>query len=266
MARQDPKIYMDVHGHRATITVSNPAKKNAISQAMWSQLHSICLEISHMSYIRCVVVKGDGENFAAGADISEFEQTRDEKNAATFDSNTEAALDALIKLHVPTIALIEGMCLGGGVSLALACDYRVADAATARFAIPAAKLGIAYPFDSLRRLVATVGSAHAKFLIFSAKQIDAQKALQINLVQEICPSGSKTEARVEEIVEAISNNAPLSIAASKTLIDAIALEDLDEHALRELHEEVSKTCVASADCKEGVRAFLERRLPQFSGM
>ncbi len=247
-----------------TITISNPGKMNAISQTMWQELKGIMQDIPNSPSIRAVVIQGEGtDSFASGADISEFESSRDPKHFALFDQNTESALLSVLHTPVPTVAVIRGLCFGGGLSLAMACDYRIADI-TAQFAIPAARLGISYPGASLERLVKAVGPEYAKILLFTAERVDANRALQMNLVQEVLPS-EKVANRVEQILKRLRENAPLSIRASKAIINSIVHEIATTDVTLDLALDMSDLCISSEDYKEGVRAFLEHRAPKFKG-
>ncbi len=247
-----------------TITICNPGKKNAISRSMWQEIKSIANEISSSRSIRGVFLQGEGtEAFASGADISEFEATRDPKNSKEYDYNSEAALLAVLNIPVPTFAVIRGLCFGGGLSLAMVCDYRLSDT-SAQFAIPAARLGISYPFGSLQRLVGAIGPEYAKILLFSAERVDAERALHMNLLQEVMTSTELT-GRIEQISARLRENAPLSILASKALVNAAVRRPTISKRTLELVSDMSNRCINSSDYKEGVRAFLERRPPKFTG-
>lgn len=245
----------------ATIILSNPKKLNAISFAMWQELHKRCTEVESNPDIRVVVVRGEGDkSFAAGADISQFENSRNPQTAAAYDENTEHALHALAHIEVPVIAQISGFCLGAGVSIAMCADVRVCDT-TATFAIPAARLGVAYPIESLRRLVENLGPTSTKRLLFGAVRVDAHTAQQMKLADELVPS-EELEHRVASLASLYSTNAPLSLRAAKAGIREVIKGDLGDIALL---AQLTQRCIQSSDYQEGVLAFTQKRAPVFRG-
>lgn len=245
----------------ATIVLSNPKKLNAISFGMWQELRSHCAELESNPDVRVVVVRGEGSrSFAAGADISQFENSRNPETAAAYDENTECALHALSHIEVPVIAQIGGFCLGAGVSIAMCADVRVCDT-TAAFAIPAARLGVAYPVESLRRLVENLGPTNSKRLLFGAVRIDATTAQQMNLVDEVVPS-EELDLRVASLASLYSTNAPLSLRAAKIGIREVLRGHSGNSSLI---AQVSQRCIESADYQEGVLAFAQKRAPRFQG-
>ncbi len=254
------KVTTRVSGFIGEIVISNPERKNAMSMEMWGQLRLAAEEMRANDYVRVVVVHGTNATFVAGADISEFRTMRQNGSSGMeYDRNTEDALSALVQIPKPTIAAIEGFCIGGGVSIAVACDFQVAHP-DAKFQIPAARLGISYPLGSLGRLVNLIGSANTKRIIFTAARLDANEALSVGLVSEI--ASGDLDARVEELARQLGENAPLSILATKRLVASLGFAN---DALKDLAGELFELTLASADYAEALNAFDEQRKPNFQG-
>jgi enoyl-CoA hydratase len=245
------------------ITFNNPARHNAVSMAMWEGLQAICEDYAQDPDIRVIVVKGAGEKaFVSGADISEFEEKRSSaETTKLYNDKAQAANHALKDINKPTIAMIRGYCVGGGVSLALSCDMRIA-AEGSSFAVPAAKLGLGYEFEGVRKLVDVVGPAFAREIFYTARQFTAQEALAMGLVNRLVPAEG-LESYVRDYAAMIAGNAPLTVASIKTLVAQI-LKDESERDMR-LCDEIVDRCFASADYVEGRQAFMEKRKPKFSG-
>jgi enoyl-CoA hydratase/carnithine racemase len=243
--------------------LNRPERRNALSAEMWRAIPDIVRRLAADADIRALALMGEGgEAFAAGADISEFAGNRDDAEAARrYDIMTLEAFTALQECRKPVIAVIDGYCLGGGLALALACEIRIAsDRST--FALPPARLGLAYPLAGLRQLLAAVGAARAKELLFTARRVDAAEALRIGLIHATAGAAS-LKAEADSVLAMVAGNAPLSIAAAKGMINALSGISGDHRpdALAALAD----ACFDSDDYKEGRRAFLEKRPPQFSG-
>jgi enoyl-CoA hydratase/carnithine racemase len=241
--------------------LDNQSRRNAISASMWRDIPVAVAAFNADPQVRCIVLRGAGsEAFAAGADISEFEQRRaSEDDVRAYEAQIEAAHRALETSAKPVIALIHGFCIGGGVAVALSCDLRYADSA-ARFAVPAARLGLGYGVAGTSRLVATVGHAFAREIMFTARRYDAQEALAMGLVHRVLPE-AELDGYVQQMAVTLAANAPLTIAASKTVINALIAPQGDFAAARAAID----TCMRSADYIEGRRAFMEKRAPRFTG-
>ena len=242
---------------------NNPEKRNAVSLGMWEAIPVIMESFEAEDAVRVVVMRGAGEKaFVSGADISEFEKNRsDPEKASRYSRVLWRAKRSLTGLAKPLIAMIHGYCLGGGLTLALSADIRVASE-DACFGIPAARLGMAYGHESMRELIALVGPARAKELTFSAERFSAQEALDFGLVNRVAPVG-KLEASVRTLVAKIAPNAPLSVRAYKTAITEAQKEDAKRDA--EAVQAAVNACFESADYMEGRRAFMEKRTPHFTG-
>jgi enoyl-CoA hydratase/carnithine racemase len=245
------------------ITFNNPARHNAVSLPMWQGLYDAVTDYAADPAIRVIVLKGAGEKaFVSGADISEFEEKRSNaENIAAYNEVSHAATMALQHVNKPTIAMIRGYCVGGGVSVALSCDMRIA-AEGSTFAVPAAKLGLGYEFDGVRKLVDVVGPSFAREIFYTARQFSAQEAVTMGLVNRLVPVDG-LESYVRDYAATIAGNAPLTVASIKTLV-AQCLKDESERD-DALCKEVVDRCFASADYVEGRQAFMEKRKPRFTG-
>ena len=246
-----------------TVLFNQPEKHNAISLAMWDGLAEILDAFAADPAIRVVVLRGAGERaFVSGADISQFDAERNDAEAQIhYERRTRAGRARLASFDKPVIAAVRGFCLGGGLGIALAADLRLA-ASDAVFGIPAARLGLAYGFDMTRQLVATVGPAAARMLLYSGERIDAAEAMRIGLVNRSVPV-AEFEAVLSSLAERIAANAPLSIAAAKRAV-AAALADPETRDTAGL-EAAIRACFDSGDYREGRTAYREKRPPRFTG-
>jgi len=245
------------------VTFNQPEKHNAISVEMWLGLADILSDFAADPAIRTVILTGAGTRaFVSGADISQFEQQRASADAQrVYDEQTSIGRQKLNDFSKPTIAMIRGYCLGGGLAIAMQADVRIASP-DAQFGIPAAKLGIAYTFEAVRRLVTLVGPAHARMILFTGARIGADEAHRIGLINRVVPA-DELEANVFEVAHQMAANAPLSIAASKLAIEQVLRdpEDRDPEALAR----AAAACFDSEDYREGRAAFREKRPPRFTG-
>jgi enoyl-CoA hydratase len=243
------------------LVFNNPEKRNALSLEMWVGIAEAFDAFDSDPAVRVIVLRGaGGKAFISGADISQFEERRSTtEKAADYNSITDRAWRALADSPKPVIAAIEGFCIGGGLAVAMKADIRIATRNSV-FGVPAARLGIAYPTDSVRDLVNLVGPSEAKSILFTGKQIDAQTAHRIGLINEIVAQGSLDDA-VAQLTATLIENAPLSMQASKATVDQIARNRPDRERLAAL----ANICIESADFAEGRKAFMEKRKPRFVG-
>jgi len=257
------KMIAEKDGAIGWITFNNPARHNAVSMVMWEALYDIVSDYGRDDAIRVIVVKGAGEKaFVSGADISEFEEKRSSpETTKLYNATSQKASKALKEVNKPTIAMIRGYCVGGGVSTAMSCDLRIA-AEGSTFAVPAAKLGLGYEYDGVRKLMDVVGPSFAKEIFFTARQFTAQEALTMGLINRLLPA-DQLETAVRDCAAGIAANAPLTVASIKTIV-AEALKD-ESVRDRRLCQEVVDRCFNSADYVEGRQAFMEKRKPKFTG-
>lgn len=243
----------------AALTIINPARRNAVSLAMWKQIADEVARADSNPAVHLITLRGHAGTFVAGADISEFaDARRNVDQASAYEVFNGAAFAALRNAQTPTLALIEGFCFGGGIGLAAACDLRLASE-TATFAVPAAKLGLAYPVEGVRDLVRLLGPGATKRLFFTADPINAETALRYGFVEEIASQGV-FDAATDDLISTILSRAPLTHRAAKSAV-AAALDP----SLKDQAREDAKTCFGSEDYAEGWQAFLDKRKPTFMG-
>lgn len=256
------KLIAEVRASAGYLVLNAPQRRNALSLDMWVGIPEIVDRFDRDDAVRSIVVTGAGdEAFAAGADISEFDDRRaTEQGAKDYDAATHAATQALARAGKPVIAAIRGVCFGGGMALAMACDLRLATN-DAKFCIPAAKLGIGYGYEGTAALVARLGPALTAEMLFTAKTYSAHEALMSGIVHALAPPPD-FDAVVQGYTARIAANAPLSIAAAKAAIRAAVSGSPDE---RTKAESAVAACMTSADYREGRTAFLEKRKASFHG-
>ncbi len=249
-------------GAIATLTFNNPERHNAMSLDMWRAATAVLEQFELDPAVRVIVLTGaGGKAFVSGADISKFESER-----ATVDAVLEynIAVDRFGKVlgecSKPTIAMIRGYCIGGGVGIAVCCDLRIANDA-ARFAVPAAKLGLGYGYANVRRIMDLVGPQFATEMLLTARQFDAADAMRMGLVNHVVPD-AEIESYVLELAETVGNNAPLTIRAVKRIVRELRSDAPDVEAC----DALVKQCFESADYREGRKAFMEKRKPVFRGV
>ncbi|MEU0591102.1 MULTISPECIES: enoyl-CoA hydratase/isomerase family protein [Streptomyces] len=242
----EPQLLHRVADSVATVVVHHPAKRNAMTAAMWRALPRLLDDLAADDRVRALVLTGEGATFCAGADITTLRESAEE--AQELAVRAEEALAAFPK---PTLAAVRGHCVGGGTQLAAACDLRFAEE-TALFGVTPAKLGVVYPASATRRLATLTGPATTKYLLFSGELIDAARALRAGLVDEVLPQGELGK-RVAEFTRVLASRSLLTQAAAKEFADGRT--DRDAHWAAQAR--------GSGDTAEGVAAFLERRQPRF---
>jgi len=257
------KILSKVENHIGWVIYNNAEKRNAVSLAMAEAAGDAFEQMNANDDVRVVIVTGaGGKSFVSGQDISEFEEMRSNpENIKHYEEVTNRMYQGLKDCTKATIAMIPGFCMGGGVALACACDFRICTESSI-FAIPAARLGIAYRPNFSRWVADVVGPSTAKEILLTARRYEAAEALSLGLVNRVVPD-AELEDYVTEYAANIAQNAPLSVKANKLIISEVASHpgDWDEDYCLDLMKE----CSGSEDYKEGRRAFMEKRTPAFKG-
>jgi enoyl-CoA hydratase len=242
---------------------NNPDKRNAVSLEMWEAIPSVMRNFEDDPNVRVVIVTGAGEKaFVSGADISQFDKLRSsvETNQA-YSKISSQGRKAIKDFTKPTIAMVQGFCIGGGMAVALACDLIIATN-DSKFGIPAARLGLGYGFEGAKRLVQVIGPTHAKDMFFTARHYTAEEAYNIGLVNRVT-SVEQLEETVQTYAKSISENAPLTIQAGKLAIEESLLSP-EERNVTAMDAAIQQ-CFASEDYQEGRKAFEEKRRPVFKG-
>jgi len=243
----------------ARLTLSQPKRRNALTAAMWQAIPDLLKELVKDKSLRVLIVTGNGDHFAAGADISEFETLyATAESSAKISANIQHACEALSAVPVPTIAMIRGACVGGGCGISLCCDLRFADS-TAKFGITPAKLGLVYPFGDIARLIDAVGVAHASDILLSARIMGAGEAKAMGLVNRVVEIDALEEV-VLDYAAGVSALSPESLRGMKSMISAY--RNGQRQDTKETREQFAAG-FTSRDFSEGFRAFLEKRKPNF---
>jgi enoyl-CoA hydratase len=253
----------EVDGAIGWMTFNKPARRNAVSLDMWEAIPVILDRFEQDPAVRVIVLKGAGEQaFVSGADISQFEKARSsEATNAAYDRISEEAGRRLATCPKPTIAMIRGFCIGGGLAIALGCDLRIANE-DARFGIPAARLGLGYGASGVKKLMEVVGPAFTKEIFFTARHFSAAEAREMGLVNRVVADRS-LESYIREYCAMIADNAPMTMHALKRTVGELTRgEEADLSAC----ERLVKACFDSQDYVEGRRAFMEKRPPVFRGV
>jgi enoyl-CoA hydratase len=260
---QTDKMLSRKEGGVGYVIFNNPERHNAVSLEMWEAASEYLNDFANDKAVRVVVFSGaGGKAFVSGADISKFESERSSKEAIDrYNEAVDKANTAIYEFPKPTIAMIHGYCIGGGVGLALCCDMRIC-ADNSKFGVPAAKLGLGYGFKGIKKLVDVVGPSFAKEIFYTARQFTAAEAKDMGLVNRVMPA-AELESYVKNYAETIGGNAPLTVDAVKYIVGQV-LTDESKRDLKKCADLVAQ-CFASKDYIEGRTAFMEKRKPQFTG-
>jgi len=257
-----PRLVAFVDGAVARLMIDNPARRNAIDLAMWTAIPPLMTALAADPAVRVIVLTSHEGPFSAGADISEFDTTRaTPEGSRAYEEENVRAFAAVADCPRPVIAAIRGHCFGAGSGLALSCDLRVATE-DAQFAIPAARLGVAYPPAAFAPIVAAIGPARTKELFFTGRRVTASEALALGLVTMVVPTDNLGPA-VADLAATIARGAPMTQTATKRSVDAAAGLPFARGA--DEVQAIADACFDSADFAEGRAAFRERREPEFTG-
>ncbi len=245
------------------VIFNNPERHNAVSLEMWTRCAEILEGFATDPAVRVVVLTGaGGKAFISGADISKFgEERASEAAVKTYNDAVERGYAAVHEFPKPTIAMIRGYCIGGGMGLASCCDLRICSE-DSRFAVPAAKLGLGYAYPGVKRLMDIVGPSFTKEIFFTARQFDASEAREMGLVNRVVSAGD-LEDYVRNYAHTISANAPLTVDSIKFIVGEVT-KDESARDMKKCADMVAR-CFASRDYEEGRKAFLEKRKPVFQG-
>ncbi len=256
-------LLYEVRDGIARVTFNRPQARNAMLFGMYERLAEICAEVEADRSIRALILTGAGEKaFAAGTDISQFRAFETPEDALGYEARIDRVLGVLERVRVPTIAAIAGACTGGGAAMAACCDLRIA-AGNMRFGFPIARtLGNCLSLSNYARLAALVGPARVKDMVFTARLVEAEEARAIGLVSEVLPDPAALAVRAEELARLVAANAPLTLRATKE-----ALRRIKERSLApgDADKDLLLMCYMSADFREGMDAFLGKRLPIWRG-
>ena len=243
------------------VTFNRPQARNAFTFQMYERLEEICTQAENDSSVKVLLLTGAGEKaFAAGTDISQFQDFSTAEHALEYESRIERVLTALENCRVPSIAAIAGVCTGGGFSIAGCCDLRIG-AANARFGVPIGRtLGNCLSISNYARLAALLGPARVKDIIFTARLIEAEEACKIGLLGEVLPNYETLQSRATELARTVASQAPLTLQVTKE-----ALRRIKEKMSPEDDHELILKCYMSNDFREGMDAFLNKRPPKWTG-
>lgn len=253
-------VITEKNGQIATVILSRPGKLNALNAAMWTGLATALNDLSQDDTLRCIILRGDGENFAAGADIEEFSRVRStlEQGIHYHTALIAHALDAIGECRHPTVAAIEGVCVGGGLEIACACDLRIA-ASNARFGIPINRLGFPLAPGEMQGLLQLVGKAVTLEILLEGRVFDAAEAREKGLIHRIAQD---VHAEARASAERISRGAPLAARMNKQLAQRLSATP---EPLTEQEQQAAFAFLNSQDYREGVQSFLDKRPPVFGG-
>jgi enoyl-CoA hydratase/carnithine racemase len=254
-------ILVERDGPIATVVLNKPERLNALDRSMWVRLAEIFRELDRDESLRCVILRGAGEKaFAAGADIAEFATERATvAQAAEYGRIAQAAMDAVAHCRHPVLALIKGVCVGGGLEMASVCDLRICGESS-RFGVPVKNLGLVMAYGELKGLIDLVGRAVALEIVFEGRVFGAQEAKDKGLVNRVVPD-DRVDDEVVATARRIAEGAPLVHRWHKKFARRLA----DPRPLTPAEYEESFACFGTEDYRIGYRAFLAKRTPEFKG-
>jgi enoyl-CoA hydratase/carnithine racemase len=264
IALETDRMIGRIEGPIGWMTFNNPERRNAVSSDMWAAMGTIMQVFEEDPAVRVIVLRGAGDKaFVSGADISQFEKQRSSpETVAKYDAVSGHAQKLLTDCTKPTIAMIQGYCIGGGLGIAVGCDLRIA-AEGSKFGVPAARLGLGYAADGVKKLLDLVGPAFTREIFYTARHFTAEEALAMGLVNRVVPE-AELEPYVRGYCETIAANAPLTMRTlNRTVTELLRSSPAFD---RELCARLVAECFASQDYIEGRRAFMEKRKPVFRGV
>lgn len=254
-------IQYSVEGEIGTISFNRPKARNALTFEMYAEVARICDEAGSGDGVKALMIKGTGDKaFAAGTDIAQFRSFTEPKHAHAYEAEVDRVLNAVETCRVPTLSVIHGACTGGGAAIATACDLRIASA-DLKFGFPIARtLGNCLSASSLSRIIQLIGAGRTKELLFTSRLVQAEEAREIGLIAEVLPDHDALWARGLELAQLLAGQAPLTLRATREAMARLrqagcGVEDAD----------LVELCYMSADFREGLEAFLEKRPPQWQG-
>ena len=255
----DGEVRYSRDGHVATVTFDRPAARNAMTWRMYEQLGEVCARLRSEADLRVVVLRGaGGKAFIAGTDIAQFQEFRSGEDGIAYERKMEGYLTAVETLPVPTLAVIEGFAIGGGLAIAAACDLRVATP-SARFGVPIARtLGNCLSIENYARLLAALGAPRAKRMLLLAENLTAEEALAGGFVSEIV-APENLDTRIAELTSRLAQHAPITMRVSKEAIRRILQSGLPDG------DDLIRACYGSDDFRKGVRAFVDKREAKWTG-
>ena len=260
-AAEAQDLVFEVEDGIGRITFNRPQARNAFTFAMYERLAAICEEANGDHAIKVLVLRGAGDKaFAAGTDINQFRDFKTPQDAIDYENRIDRVLSTLEQCRVPTIAAINGFCTGGGAGIAAACDLRIGTK-SAQIGFPVARtLGNCLSMSNVSRLIALIGAARVKDLIFTARLVDATEAAHVGLLGEVVEDGAALDRRADEVARLLASHAPLTLNATKQ-----AVARLQKRLAQDEGEDLIRMCYTSQDFREGLDAFLNKRAPQWRG-
>lgn len=248
----------------ARLRIANPGRRNALDHEILGAIAEKLPRLDDGIATRCVLITGTPPLFSAGYDIAGFtDDAFEDETEALVAHPFQAAMEAIVAHPWPTVAAINGLCLGGGLEMAVSCDLRIA-AAGAKLGMPPAKIGLIYGHTGLRRFLETIGAPRTREMFFTGRNVGAARAEAIGLVNEVVADDAIEEAAVALAAE-IAAAAPLSVRGNKRVIEVLAANPVLSDAQEEELVELRRSCFGSADFREGIRAFAEKRRPTWTG-
>ena len=255
------ELLYDKRGEVGWITFNRPQARNALTFAMYEGVAEICGRVATTHEAKALVITGAGDKaFAAGTDIAQFRDFKSGEDGIAYERKMDRVLDTIERCPVPTIAAVAGFCTGGGAAIAAACDFRIA-AASAQFGFPIARtLGNCLSMGNYVRLANLIGPQRVKEMLLLARLVDGPTAQQIGLVSELLPDVAALQARAEELAKTLAGHAPITLSTTKEALRRLQAKLGDENI-----DDLIRHTYASADFREGMDAFLQKRAPKWTG-